>query len=73
MSRCRWCGRILVQAARGRPKRYCSPACKQAAYRRRCRGRAVNPGWDDAERWADRLRQRAAAVIEPALRKCISR
>jgi len=30
---CTHCGADLAQATRGRPRRFCSPACKQAAYR----------------------------------------
>ena len=33
---CRWCRRPIDRAAgRGRPKQFCRPACRQAAYRAR--------------------------------------
>jgi hypothetical protein len=33
---CASCGEGLNCSARGRPRRFCSPACRNAAYRRRC-------------------------------------
>ena len=35
MARCARCGQPLPSQANGRPARYCSAACRQAAYRRR--------------------------------------
>jgi hypothetical protein len=32
---CALCGAVLVAAGQGRPARYCSPACRQRAYRSR--------------------------------------
>lgn len=32
---CAWCGGELQQQSRGRPRKYCSPACKQRAYEQR--------------------------------------
>ncbi|MDY3128340.1 MAG: hypothetical protein SOW59_09520 [Corynebacterium sp.] len=32
---CGWCGKQLEQSGRGRPKKFCSPSCKQRAYERR--------------------------------------
>ena len=43
---CAFCGVVLVVAWRGRPRRFCSDRCRQAAYRRR-RPRSA------AFRWAD--------------------
>jgi DNA-binding transcriptional MerR regulator len=39
---CGICGGALADAGRGRRRRYCSPACRQRAYRARARG-----GYDD--------------------------
>ena len=33
LTECRQCGASIDQAAKGRPRRFCSAACKQAAYR----------------------------------------
>ncbi|WP_078316343.1 MerR family transcriptional regulator [Mycobacterium sp. D16Q16] len=33
--RCRFCDSELITHGKGRPQRYCSPACKQRAYRQR--------------------------------------
>ena len=33
LTTCAYCGAELAQASRGRPRRFCSAACKQAAYR----------------------------------------
>ena len=35
MSICAQCGAALTQTFRGRPRRYCSPACRKAAHRAR--------------------------------------
>ena len=35
LTSCEHCGAALGQASKGRPRRFCSPACKQAAYRSR--------------------------------------
>jgi hypothetical protein len=35
MDRCPVCGRPIQQASMGRPRVYCRPACRQAAYKRR--------------------------------------
>lgn len=35
---CLFCDRRLTPRGKGRPQRYCSPACKQRAYRQRRRG-----------------------------------
>ena len=35
MTECRQCGASIDQATKGRPRRFCSAACKQAAYRGR--------------------------------------
>ncbi|MDN6247035.1 MAG: hypothetical protein L0J38_10985 [Corynebacterium casei] len=32
---CQWCGKSVVNQGRGRPKKYCSSACKQPAYEKR--------------------------------------
>ncbi|MUM17575.1 MerR family transcriptional regulator [Mycobacterium sp. CBMA271] len=32
---CLFCGHLLTPRGKGRPQRYCSPACKQRAYRQR--------------------------------------
>lgn len=32
---CDYCGALLAQRSSGRPRRYCSAACKQTAYRER--------------------------------------
>ncbi|MFH0410599.1 hypothetical protein ACG98H_00605 [Corynebacterium sp. L4756] len=32
---CLWCGKTVINQGRGRPKKYCSPACKQRAYEKR--------------------------------------
>jgi hypothetical protein len=37
---CLQCQKIIEPAASGRPRRYCSPACRQRAYRRRARASA---------------------------------
>ncbi|MFI6349784.1 TetR/AcrR family transcriptional regulator [Streptomyces sp. NPDC050560] len=39
--RCEECGAPLGGAGRGRPARYCGPACRQRAHRRRVAGRGV--------------------------------
>lgn len=33
MTECQQCGASIDQASKGRPRRFCSAACKQAAYR----------------------------------------
>ncbi|MPV52074.1 hypothetical protein GCO27_03120 [Corynebacterium sp. zg331] len=33
--RCTWCGKEMAASTRGRPKKYCSPSCKQRAYEQR--------------------------------------
>lgn len=35
LTNCEPCGAALGQASKGRPRRFCSVACKQAAYRAR--------------------------------------
>lgn len=35
LTNCEHCGATLGQASKGRPRRFCSAACKQAEYRRR--------------------------------------
>lgn len=40
---CVHCGAPLRQPASGRPRRYCSPACKQAAYRHRAQRALPRP------------------------------
>lgn len=35
MGQCACCYAVLVQPLRGRRRRYCGPACRQKAYRRR--------------------------------------
>lgn len=42
---CDVCPRPLDQPATGRPRRYCSPACRQAAYATRQRRKAVRDAW----------------------------
>jgi len=39
VGQCNWCGDLVMQAAQapGRRPRFCSPKCRQAAYRARCR------------------------------------
>ncbi|WP_018339746.1 hypothetical protein [Corynebacterium caspium] len=32
---CAWCGKELLISGRGRPRKYCSPSCKQRAYEQR--------------------------------------
>lgn len=32
---CQWCGKELTQTGRGRPRKFCAPACKQRAYEQR--------------------------------------
>lgn len=32
---CHWCGKEISQAGRGRPRKFCSPSCKQRAYEQR--------------------------------------
>lgn len=32
---CAWCGRQLPQGARGRPRKFCRPSCRQRAYEQR--------------------------------------
>jgi len=45
---CRWCRRpIASRAGPGRPKQFCRPACRQAAYR--ARGLASGHGLADGE------------------------
>lgn len=56
--RCACCHGVIVQPARGRRRRYCGPACRQKAYRRRRAVKAAvmrNAGLSDyvALRWAD--------------------
>lgn len=33
LTRCAHCGAQITQRDRGRPRRYCTPACRTAAYR----------------------------------------
>ncbi|MDP9851028.1 hypothetical protein J2S56_000518 [Corynebacterium lowii] len=33
--RCAWCGKEMEPSTRGRPKKYCTPSCKQRAYEQR--------------------------------------
>ncbi|MBU5655326.1 MULTISPECIES: hypothetical protein [Corynebacterium] len=32
---CQWCGKEIAQGGRGRPRKFCSPSCKQRAYEQR--------------------------------------
>ena len=32
---CQWCGKEIAQGSRGRPRKFCSPSCKQRAYEQR--------------------------------------
>nr|WP_105360322.1 hypothetical protein [Corynebacterium camporealensis] len=32
---CQWCGKELPPGGRGRPRKFCSPSCKQRAYEQR--------------------------------------
>ncbi|WP_293771411.1 hypothetical protein [uncultured Corynebacterium sp.] len=32
---CQWCGKEVTQVGRGRPRKFCSPSCKQRAYEQR--------------------------------------
>ncbi|OFT62680.1 hypothetical protein [Corynebacterium sp. HMSC05E07] len=32
---CQWCGKEIEQGGRGRPRKFCSPSCKQRAYEQR--------------------------------------
>ena len=51
MTTCARCGAAIDQAATGRPRRFCSDACKQRAYRRARddeRGRRIT---ETARRW----------------------
>lgn len=32
---CQWCGKEILQGGRGRPRKFCSPSCKQRAYEQR--------------------------------------
>jgi hypothetical protein len=45
--RCRWCGRELVLAGRGRPRRYCRQGCRQQAHLARKLAAAHGLGADD--------------------------
>ena len=38
---CAWCGLEVTLADTGRPRDYCSPACRQAAYRDRIHRRSI--------------------------------
>jgi hypothetical protein len=38
---CAWCGTSIVSDPLGRPRLYCSPACRQAAHRARAPGRGA--------------------------------
>jgi endogenous inhibitor of DNA gyrase (YacG/DUF329 family) len=42
--KCANCGRVLRQAATGRPRKFCSGACKQVAYIERIREAAEQSG-----------------------------
>lgn len=63
MTRCGRCGGALPPAAvTGRPRRYCSSACRQSAYSRRQR-RSLRHEW-----WTpEPLRQLVTATIDPVL------
>lgn len=60
--RCDSCGSLLTQTSR-RDRRYCSPACRQAAYERRRRLRVVN-GATPAGAIADELRAALARATD---------
>lgn len=32
---CQWCGKEISQGGRGRPRKFCTPTCKQRAYEQR--------------------------------------
>lgn len=34
-ARCQWCKRDLAESGTGRPRKFCSPSCKQRAYEQR--------------------------------------
>lgn len=50
MSTCERCGGPLILAATGRPRRYCSDACRVAAWRKRnpARAHTAKPGFRNA-------------------------
>jgi len=52
MSQCPICRRDLEQPATGRPRRFCSHACRQLAYRRR---HQTEPAWQQASAEATAL------------------
>jgi site-specific DNA-methyltransferase (adenine-specific) len=66
-ARCRSCPQPLVQPARGRRRRYCSHACRQAAYRRRRDGERqrafVRLVEADARLWLPTLASASADLI----------
>jgi hypothetical protein len=46
---CAWCGTSIVSDPLGRPRLYCSPACRQAAHRARRRDPAAAPAADETD------------------------
>lgn len=46
---CASCGTALLQPPSGRPRRYCSPACSQAAYRKRRKRATLQGGPEPAD------------------------
>ncbi|GAC1589729.1 MAG: hypothetical protein NVS3B21_06590 [Acidimicrobiales bacterium] len=48
-----WCRTPLLQAGRGRPRRYCKASCRQRAYEHRCviKAAAAVERWLDWTRW----------------------
>ncbi|GAC1533538.1 MAG: hypothetical protein NVS3B12_13100 [Acidimicrobiales bacterium] len=50
---CTWCRTPIVQAGRGRPRRYCKASCRQRAYEHRCvvKAAAAVEKWLDWTRW----------------------
>ncbi|GAC1354268.1 MAG: hypothetical protein NVSMB4_15830 [Acidimicrobiales bacterium] len=52
-SACKWCHTPLVQAGRGRPRRYCKASCRQRAYEHRCviKAAAAVEKWLDWTKW----------------------
>lgn len=63
MTRCGRCGGVLPPAAvTGRPRRYCSAACRQSAFARRQRRSPRHEWWTP-----EPLRQLVTATIDPVL------
>ena len=61
---CRTCGSTIPSARRGRPRAYCSAACKQRAYRKR-----VDPGIGSPERHERKLMAREDHFTSRALHR----